>query len=185
MAQVKLESFESDSLLAEKPDEGFAQGFTEGHAAGLVAAQAAQATLTQEMVQSVADLQFKYEEARGEITQAMGPLLTTLAYKIFPQYIADGFADQIVTLLLDAATNDAAGQFTLRIHPDNHEAVSAAIASAPLDANVVADEAVQLNAAWIQYEAGTLHIDCDQLLADIKAIISSIDLIQPRSETHG
>ena len=185
MTNVKLESFESDPELAEKADAGFAQGFVEGHAAGLAEAQATQTTLAHEFVQSVADLEFKYEEARSEITHAMGPLLSALANKVFPQCIADGFAEQIVALLLNAAAEHGGRRFALRVHPQHSDAVTAALATAAIDAHVVNAPTLQPHAAWIQHEAGALQVDCDQLLNDIKAILSSVDVIQPRSETHG
>ena len=172
MTNVKLESFESDPELAEKADAGFAQGFVEGHAAGLAEAQATQTTLAHEFVQSVADLEFKYEEARSEITHAMGPLFSALA-------------EQIGALLLNAAAEPGGGRLALRVHPQHSDAVTAALATAAIDAHVVNAPTLQPHAAWIQHEAGALQVDCDQLLNDIKAILSSVDVIQPRSETHG
>ena len=185
MGQVKLESFEDDALLAELPDEGFAQGFTEGHAAGLAAAKAEQAALAHELVQSIADLQFKYEEARGEMIRGMGPLFAALTEKVFPQCIAEDFADRVVALLLDKAAVHAGNGLTLRIHPQHKAAVTAACEAAEIDVAVVSDASLQPHAAWITHEAGAYHIDYDQLIDDIREILSSVDVIQPRSETHG
>ncbi|WP_133122553.1 FliH/SctL family protein [Yoonia maricola] len=180
-----LESFESETLLDQAPDEGFEKGFTQGHAAGLAAAAAGQEALTQELVQNIADLQFKYDEARGEITRAIGPLFAALAQKVFPQCVAEGFVDQIVALLHKTASRTAERSFTLRLHPQYQEAVSAALMTAGLDVNVSTDPALSPHAAWVAYDTGAAHIDCDQLLDDIKTILSSVDFIETRSETHG
>ena len=185
MQNLSLESFEADALASEQPDEAFENGFSEGFEAGLAAANSAQETLAQELVQAIADLEFNYDEARGEITRATGPLLRALAHKIFPHLVGTGFADQIVAVLHQATISEPQSSFILRVHPDQHGLVAAAVSSASLNVDLTADPSLQPHAAWAQSHAGALHIDCDRILEDIRSVLSSIDFIETGKEIHG
>lgn len=185
MQKIVFESFESDAELQDGADEGFERGFAEGYDAGLSAAKSEQTTLAKELVQNIADIAFKYDEARGELIRSMRPLFSALADKIFPQCISDGFTEQIVMILQKAGTGCPASAVTLCIHPAQHEALATALSSSPIDVALSPDPTLQPYTAVVQYDTGAIHIECDRLLDDIRAVLSSIDLIETRSETHG
>ncbi len=185
MRKVMLESFESDTPPAVTPDAGFEKGFAEGYQAGLSAAKDDQANLAHELVQTVADLEFKFDEAKGAIAQAMGPLFAALVSKVFPQLIEDGFPEQIVAVLLNTSSQSCSSEFSLCIHPSQSDAVITALSAASVGIQVSSDSALQLHEAWIHHDTGALHIDCDHLIDEIREILSSVNFIQTRSDTLG
>lgn len=185
MQKVLLESFEDHMMDPARPPEGFEQGYAEGHAAGLAAAKSEQVTLQHELVQSISDLEFKYEEARGEITKSLGPLFSGLTEKLFPQLIADGFADQIAMILQQAVSQGATTGLSLSVHPDQYDAVAASLSATPINAALSADTSLSPNAAWVRHEQEILRVDFDQLLDEIRTILSAVDPIETRSDTHG
>ncbi len=185
MQRILLESFETDTQKKQKPDEGYEKGFAEGYAAGLSAANSRQESLAHELVQTIADLEFKFDEARGEITQAMGPLFTALAEQVFPQCITDGFAEQIATLLQTTAAQSCPSDISLCIHPQQYDAITTALSATAISVAVTSDASLGLHAARIEHNKRTIQIDCDQLLDDIRNILSSVAFIETRNETHG
>lgn len=180
-----LESFEDPMMDPTKPPEGFEQGYADGYAEGFAAARSEQATLRHELVQSIADLEFKYEEARGEITKSLGPLFSVLTEKLFPQLLTDGFADQIVMILQQAVSRGAASDFRLSVHPDQFDAVAASLTATSTNVTLSADASLPPNAAWVRHEQETMRVDFDQLLGEIRSVLSAVEPIKTRSDTHG
>jgi flagellar biosynthesis/type III secretory pathway protein FliH len=185
MQKMQLESFDDDAPHAAPPPEGYEQGFAAGYAEAFAAAKAEQATLQQDLVQSIADLEFKYQEVRGEITRSLGPLFATLCEKLFPQLVEHGFASQIAHILTQAAAKNPESQFNLTVHPDQRDAVALALEATPVNVTLTTDPELRSNAAWVRYAQGALHVDLDQMLDDIRLILSAVDFIETRTETHG
>ena len=185
MQNLLLESFENLMKDPAKLPEGFEKGYEEGFAAGISAATSTQATLQQELVQSVADLEFKYEEARGEITKSLKPLFSVITEKLFPQLIADGFADQIAMILQQTISQGVTTGFNLSVNPKQRDAIAAALSEMTTTTALSVDPSLPMNAARLRYEQGASHVDFDQLLAEIRTILSAVDVIEPRSETYG
>ncbi len=185
MQRVLLESFEGDMKDPAKLPEGFENGYEEGFAAGIAAAAETQAMLEQELVQSIADLEFKYEEARGEITRSLRPLFSVITEKLFPLLLAEGFADQIATTLQETVSQGATTGFSLSVNPKQHDAVAAVLSAMTTTVDLSVDPTLPMNAARLRHDQSALHVDFDQLLADIRIILSAVDVREPRSETHG
>ena len=182
---MQLESFEDDATHMVQPDKGYEQGFADGYTQGLAAAKSEQVNLQQELIQSIADLEFNYQEVRGEIIRSLGPFFGSLSEKLFPQLIEYGFAGQIADVLTQAATADPTSKFSLSIHPDQQASVVAALDATSLNVALTTDVELSKNAAWVRYAQGAMHVDLDQLLADIRLILSAVDFIEARTENHG
>ena len=185
MQKVLLESFEDQTMAFAKPDEGFEKGFAVGFAEGKEAAKAVQTVLQDEFVQCISDLEFKYEEARSEITRSLGPLLSILVEKIFPHCLTEGFADQIVAVIQQSLNENTATGFRLTINPAQNTAVIAALAKAAIEVDLTVDPALPPNAAWVRYDQDELYVDGDALLGDIHSILTTVEPIEKRTETHG
>ena len=180
-----LESFEDHMTDPAKPPEGFEQGHAEGYAEGYAAARSEQATLQHALVQNIADLEFKYEEARGEIIKSLAPLFSMLTEKLFPQLLADGFADQIAMILQQVASQRATTGLCLSVHPDQYDAVSATLSATSTNAMLSVDASLPANAAWVRHEQGMLRVDFDALLDEIRTILSAVEPTETRNDTHG
>ena len=185
MQKMRLESFDEEAQHLPHPPEGYDKGFAEGYAEGIAAAKSEQSALQQELVQSIADLEFKYEEVRGELIRSLGPLFTALSERVFPHLIEEGLADQIAHVLLQAAIADPAAQFNLSVHPSQHQSVATALETAQLNVTLGSDPALTRNAAWVRYSQSAQYVDFDQMLADIRLILSTVNFIETRTEKHG
>lgn len=185
MQKMQLESFDDDAVQAVQSPEGYEQGFAEGFAEGLAAAKSEHATLQQEFVQNIADLEFKYQEVRGELTRSLGPLFNILCNKLFPHLVEEGFASQIAHILLQSTAQNPASQFTLVVHPDRCDAVTSALAANPFNVTLMADPELTRNAAWVRCGQDALHVDLDQMLDDIRLILSAADFLETRTTPHG
>lgn len=182
---MQFESFDDDALQVAHAPEGYEQGFAEGYAEGLAAAKSEQTTLQQELVQNIADLEFKYQEVRGELTRSLAPLFDTLCRKLLPHLVEHGFAGQISQILMQAAAEHSASKFTLAIHPDQHDAVASALEASPINVMLMTDQELTRNEAWARWGQETLHVDLDQMLDDIRLILSAADFKETRTKPHG
>ncbi len=185
MQRMQLESFDDDAVQVAHTPEGYEQGFAEGYAEGLAAAKSEKAALQQEFVQNIADLEFNYHEVRGELTRSLGPLFETLTHKLFPHLVETEFAGQIGHILMRTAAQNPALQFTLAIHPDQYDAVASALEASPINVTLTTDPELTKNEAWIRCGQDAQHVDLDQMLDDIRLILSAVDFIETRTTPHG
>lgn len=183
--RLLLDCFDDSTPIQSPTDLAYQKGFENGHAAGLSAAKAAEAALSAELVQTIGDLQFKYSEARGEITQSLAPLLQTIASAVLPHIADISFAAQIATLLANAAQQDSDGKLTLVIHPSQTSAMVTTFAQCPHDLSIQEDATLGRHAALIQSNYGESLFDLDRLLGEIDEILNANSLPEPRIETHG
>ncbi|WP_296425989.1 hypothetical protein [Yoonia sp.] len=182
---LSLESFEEIVSDRSGPSADFNDGYAEGIAAGRAAAQADAVALTEAFVQSIADIDFTYAEARSQLLQSLGPLFQTLCKKILPHCVATGFAGQLADQLLHAAAADAAGPIKIHVHPDQRNAVEAATKTLPTQLRVLTDPALTLHAAWIQQGTNETLLDADSLLSHINAALAAISNTEHRTNAHG
>ncbi|SIT89093.1 hypothetical protein SAMN05421665_2871 [Yoonia rosea] len=185
MQKVQLESFDDDTVQEAHTPEGYEQGFAEGYAEGLAAAKSVHATLQQEFVQNIADLEFKYQEVRGELTRSLGPLFDILCNKLFPHLVEEGFASQIAHILLQTAAQNPALEFTLAIHPEQYDAVTSALEASSINVALTSDPELTKNEAWVRCGQDAQHVDLDHMLNDIRLILSAVDFIEMRTTPHG
>lgn len=181
----QLESFdiasEDDSGIIAKHQESYDSGY----AAGLLAAKENASALTDEFVQCLADLEFKYDEVRSEITQSLHPFLVALVETIFPQLAEKSFILQLSQLLTNAAIESSAIAFIIATNPDRTAAVAAALTSSSVNVTVSADPNLTPNAAWVRYANHEKLIDVDQLISEIGNILEAVEMPNTRNEANG
>lgn len=185
MQSILLESFDLDDDEPTGGDAAYQEGYAEGYTAGQTAAANAQQALEGALVQAIADIEFKYEEARGEITRSLAPLFQVLVERILPHCIANGFADQIVTSLTAVMGTAETGQATVFVHPSQRLSVEAALERFSIIASVSDDPMLGQHAAWVRHCDKEIHIDQDKVLADISAVLAAVHLSQTRTQSHG
>lgn len=182
---LSLESFEAALTEDTGPSADYDQGYQDGLAAGTAAAEGDAQALHAAFVQAVSDIDFTYAEARGQVLEALNPLLNMIAEKILPHCVESGFASQLAVMLQDAAAADSSGTIVLHVHPDQHTAVSAALDGLPYSITVATDPALDQHAAWIRQGRTETLLDMDQLLARISDILSAVHNPENRIEPHG
>lgn len=168
-----LESFDAaaptETATAQAKEESYRAGFADGQ----TAAKAEANTLNAELVQAISDLEFKYEEVKGEVTQSLRPFLKTLATQVFPHFAQTAFLAQIVQVLQTIAQTATTGPLSLSVHPNQAGAISEAIATATLKVRVVPDAALAQNTARVAHAGEETQVDTADLIARISAILSA------------
>jgi len=182
---LSLESFDGGLVQDDQPGTAFNLGFEDGFAAGEAAAKANAAALNDTLVQAVADAEFTFAEARGQVLRSLAPLFAAVVDKVLPHCIATGFAGHLADLLIQAAADDLGAQLELHVHPENTEAVEAALADLPNAVIVLPDKSLTPHAAWIKRSNGDTLLDADALLSEICAALSTIQHPADRTQSHG
>lgn len=182
---LSLEAFDADPLDDGPLPAAVQQAFDDGYAQGLETAQTAQAALSAEFVQCVADLEFSYSEARSEILLAIAPLMKTVADVLLPHCAAAGFTQELALILEKVITCGVSERMTVLVHPDRYTQISTALSGPSAGVTVAADHDLSLNAAWIKHEVTEAHLDLDQLQSEITETLHGLETAMPRKETHG
>lgn len=179
---LSLESF--DVVAAPEPEESalFRDGYNKGLADAESALLADQSKLTADLVQAVADFEFKYVEARAEITTSLAPLFTAVVEKVLPSCISHSFTMQITSVLHEAAKQCATSPLMIAVHPSQKEAVTFALKKSDSVTDVIVDPQLSKNAAWITHGHSETYIDMDAITEKIGAILSTI--AQPASRKN-
>lgn len=186
MAQVlSLESFEAVAAGDHSQSPDYSQGFEDGHAAGLAAARAADAALTEQFVQSILDIDVTYAEAQGQILRSLAPLFDTIVARVLPLCVDLGFADQLAAILREAAECNMGAPLSIEVHPDRHDAVAQAMAGLSTQVHLQTDPALGPHAARIGKAPAESLLDIDAMLAGIRDIFGAIHSPDDRSESHG
>ncbi|MCK0095763.1 hypothetical protein MWU60_09285 [Yoonia sp. F2084L] len=182
---LSLEAFDAD-LTEDMPNNpAVQQAYDDGYAAGLTAATQDQSAISAELVQHIADLEFSYSEARGDILRTLSPLLDRVVERLLPHCVAAGFATELSAILYQAATTDLPDAVSITVHPDQRAAVAAELSDYNTDISIIGDAALGPNAAWITQGTRESYLDLDALLSQITEILSTIDLTEPRIEANG
>lgn len=182
---LSLESF--DQIESSLPEEstiykdGYDQGVTDTH----MLHEADQAKLAAELIQSISDLEFKYVEARAEITASLAPLFSTVIQKVLPACAKQGFIIQITALLCDSAALSVDTPLKIAVHPSQKNAVGSLLEEYGSRATISADEKLPHHAAWITHEREERHIDLDAVTQKIEMILSTIVQPHERNQKNG
>ncbi len=182
---LSLESFENVLSNDAAPNPEFNEGYEAGLAAGAAAAQAETEALNAAVVQAIADIDFTYAEARGQVLSALTPLFTTIAERILPHCVSTGFATELAAMLVEAAEADTSAEMMLHVHPDQQAAIEAAIQNIATSVTVTADPALSVHAVWIKSGRQETLLDIDVLLQRINEILGAIQTTENRIDSYG
>jgi flagellar biosynthesis/type III secretory pathway protein FliH len=184
MSAKLLESF--DEVPPSDPSgEAYDQGFRDGQAAAEHLAQADQNRLSEELVQSIRDLEFSFAEARADLTAALAPVFAAICDKIFPAIIDGIYARKIADVISTAAQCQTPDRFQLAVHPDQSGAVQAAVGIFGMDLKVVPDAELGKYAARLDHAENAELFDAEHLVAEIAAILQTMTHTAERNRAHG
>ncbi len=184
MTAKLLESFD-DVPPADPVDQAYDLGFRDGQAAAADLAQADQNRLSEELVQSIRDLEFSFAEARADLTAALVPVFDAICDKLFPAIIDEVYARKIAAFIATAAQRQTPDRFQLVVHPDQRAAVQAAAAMFDMDLAVVADGELGTHAARLGHAEAAEHFDAARLVAEVAAILQTMTNPTERNRVHG
>jgi flagellar biosynthesis/type III secretory pathway protein FliH len=185
-----LESFDAPPPAPEPVDTGPSADWFAGHAAGLAegqaTAEARQTALRESVVQSLADIEFRFAEARSHLIGALRPLFATLTDVILPAALQAGFGQQVAQALSTYAERDMGRPMLLSLNPQDTAAVGAAIGGLHLHTlRIVPDPGLAPGQAVLNSGAAETMIDTAAVLAAVRTALAAVtDESLLRSE-HG
>lgn len=163
---------------APPPPSAEERAYTQGYEAGLEAAArdhaANQSRLSQELVQNIKDIEFKFAEARAEVTRAVAPVFAAVCDRLFPAIVDQIYSFQIAEILRDAVLAQAPAEITLSVHPDQSAVVRAAAQELSLKINVEADTTLEPHAVMVRHGNTRTQYDPDEMISQITAVLETI-----------
>jgi flagellar biosynthesis/type III secretory pathway protein FliH len=184
MSAELLESFD-DVPPSDPVDQAYDLGFRDGQAAAQDLARSDQNRLSEELVQSIRDLEFSFAEARADLTAALAPVFDAICNKLFPAIIDEVYARKIAEIISTAAQRQTPDRFQLAVHPDQCAAVQSAAVILGLDLAVVPDDELGAYAARLGHAEAAELFDAASLLAEVAAILQTMTHPTERNRVHG
>jgi hypothetical protein len=152
-----------------------------GHAAGLAEAESSlalkQTVLRDALVQSVADIDFHFAEARAHLLGSLGPLFRA---------IADGLIPGLIQPLQDAAARDLSRPIHICLSPDDLPAVERAVTGLHMPKlRLTADGGLAPGQACLMAGAAETVLDVPALISAIRAALDSLARDSDQRSKHG
>lgn len=178
-----LESFDPDDSFdaaTATPPQTFADGYAAGLAEAAEKFTSEQATLKQDLVQSISDAAFGYHEAQAHLITSIAPLFDAMVTAILPATLAPALHAHILDMVQSALKSDLQTPVILKVPADQCEAIAAIMgdANAP-HVRIEADLALGNHAAWIIGAKEETALDLDGTLA---AIMDHTSALFPKAE---
>jgi flagellar assembly protein FliH len=156
-------------LSAAQEREIFANGFAQGERAGAAAAQEQSAVLAKELSRTLEDLMQVRAEMIRQTERQMVQLALAVARRVVRREVS---LDQDLLLAMMRVALDRlsdAASVTVRLHPAEHKAVTAAMAGRPFDGHVtvVADARVARGGCRVESDYGEIDAGVDAQIQEI------------------
>ncbi len=181
---ISLEAFDMETASTQGPSKDFQSGYQEGFAAGLTESQANNAALSEQLVQAIADIEFTFAEARTELKKSLRPTFDLIADKILPDCIKESFSVVLVETCMRAAFADQSENVRLHVSSTQVDDIKSCLGGVGERVTVLADPSVSALAAWIDCEAGEMHVDHGMLMAQLRDVLRGIHNEDERMDTH-
>ncbi len=182
---LSLESFDDPEASASQETTIYQDGYDQGLADARKSQEADQSELTIGLVQAISDLEFKYVEARAEITASLAPMFEAVTQKVLPQCISHSFIMQITAILNGSTAQCASIPLKIAVHPSQKDAVALALKQSVSNAVITADDQLSNHAAWICHDREETHFDMDAVAKKIEVILSTISQLEERDNING
>lgn len=183
---ITLESFDDHLGKAPQLHPEYVRGIEEGIKTGQSLAQDEQQCLHAALVNSIADAQFTFAEARQSVLAELTPLLTAITTHILPATHTIGLATMICETLQNAADAQLSTQPTIAVHPDQIDAVTIALAGfLPSKIKIITDQSLTPNAAWLSINGRDSIIDFENTFTAIQTALRAYTDPLERNINHG
>ncbi|MFN2307947.1 MAG: hypothetical protein ABR504_13285 [Paracoccaceae bacterium] len=184
MAALSLPDFgERDVETAY--DETRLPGYAAGFAAAKVAAEAAQAALAADLVQSIQDHQFGFAEAQRALFMQLEPLFQAIVEQVLPVLVDAAFAERVTAMLTDATKTHLDTPLVLQVHPSQIPGVSAVLSRHPIDVTVTPDPDCAPHAAKLGTGTGAINLDLSRLVTEIGQLCDDFFSLANERTAHG
>ncbi len=187
---AQLEVFDFGIPIEAQTASGPSQEWQDGHAIGLqealAATEAESLRLKVELVQTLSDKQFGYQEAKAEILNHLTPLFEALVTGFLPRYAQATLVPMLREELMATASACLDTPITIGVAPQNIEALSDVLAETPqLPFVARSDPSLALAQATFSGGPQDQMIDLDGLLAMVQETLASLTEAAEERTNHG
>lgn len=164
----------------------FEQGYSAGWEDAVQAQVREHRRLSEALARNLEDMSFGYHEALAQMVAALAPVLRAIIDRVLPEAMALSFGQHIVDELLGLAA-DAAGRPAVVAVPAGAAALVAPMLQRDfaMPVALVEDPALDPGQAQIRLGDSGRDIDCDRLLASIRATIEAFLFHATEETRHG
>lgn len=177
---LSLEAFDTDGaadndVASPRQTSQFQAGFEAGVEAGLQQAAAQQDALRADVVQSISDMAFGYNEARAHLLKHINPLILITINRLLPATLQSSLGVNLHQMIAEALEIDAAAPAILSVAPDQVAAITLALADMTHPhLTIQSDARLTSHAAIVTACTGETALDLDAALAQISDIYDAI-----------
>ncbi|WP_106746723.1 hypothetical protein [Yoonia maritima] len=182
---LSLESFDDSETDPKRPNPDFQSGFEQGFDVATERARDDETALKEQLVHAIADIEFGFEEARAQLLQSFGPLLSAISSQLLPAMVAASFGPALIDAVKLAVETSTSGGPTLFVHPIQRRAIEQLCEDQKLTIHISDDRTLSVNSAWIDCTGKETFLDADSLIAQINDTLSALTHSDNRIDRHG
>lgn len=173
---LKLVSFDEPLVEPTKsgPSDDYLKGFEDGAAAARAIAEKQEDQLRSELVASLSDLTFGYQEARSNFAQTFRPIFTAISDQIVPAVLKETLAHHLIETLETVAAGALDGQVTILMNPQDAETFGSDLTGQIPTVAIVADATVPLGTAVIGNGSSETVFDPADLIKRIQNALGAL-----------
>jgi len=161
---------------------GYAEGFIAGHAKSAER----EALLSEEIIQSMADLAFTYAEARIQVLKSLEPLFRSILERLLPELVRHLLLPHILDELVTAANVDSASPMQLTVSPQDGPALSRFLSGAmPIPLQVSTAPHLGAGQVMLAHRGIETALDLDGLMKGIDAVLRALFDETAKRSRHG
>ena len=183
IAGLVLDDFAPITAKTNEPSEAFTQGMTQGYEQAQEEFKANQAALSDELINTLADMAFTYAEARQEILNGLRPVVQAMIEQLVPHMAEQGLTSRLADQINDAC-KDHTPNLCVHIHPDNVQTIQSDTGASQFsNLTLVPDESLSRCAAQWSSDGHETLIDLAPLCDQISDVFETI--FTERAQSHG
>ena len=161
-------------------------GYAAGFAAGQSAAEDRSAALDEAMIVALSELSFGYNEALQHVMQSHGPLFEALSHAVLPAVSDDILALQVLSILKEAAQNDASASVTIAVPAGHGASLQSRLTDrVAMPIVFVEDHHIPHGQALVTCGDTATTLNVSGLIENIQGILEILPDTYERTERHG
>ncbi|MEX0351062.1 MAG: ABC transporter ATP-binding protein [Paracoccaceae bacterium] len=176
----------SRQQLEEQRREAFEQGYAAGMEDANVAQTKEQSRMSADLVQSLQDLGFTYQEALQQMLVSLEPMFQSLLETVLPETVERGFVQRIVAQLSQMAQDQAGQSAIITVPSGAADALTSVLdAEYSFPIKVIEEASLPPGNASLRIGGDERELDCTALLSAISEVTEAF-LHHAKTETrHG
>lgn len=142
--------------------------------------------ISESLVQAINEMSFSFHEARQQMTRDLAPVFDELFNAVFPEMLRATLGLQIREHVIKYATSGDSMPARICVHPNQVDPLNAAVSGTLQNAaKIIGDPNLDEAEAYLSLGTREIHINCPDLLTQIRTGLEAVFRSMKDTADHG